>query len=604
MNRPRMNRQRPATRMHCLPSRILWIVSISFVVFCGCDPVPSPADKANGNKAEKSNSSTNNADKKSNPSGGVSSSSRSPIRWKTHGADVGVSFSYQNGESAWLVAMIESNGGGIGVIDYDRDGRWDFFMPGGGKLTDKKIPIMVSNGLFRQISTFRFENRAAVSHTEPGVCYSFGANVGDYDGDGLADIFITGYAGQQLLRNMGDGTFEDATAVAGFTHRGWSSSSAWSDIDNDGDLDLYIAHYGVWSPELEKQCFNGEGQLDRCNPADFVGEQDELWLNHGDGRFEDVSDRVKTSGYRGIGVVACDYDADGWTDFYVTNDEDPKTMFRNVGAGKFEEVAARSGTSLGSRAIVDGSMGIAVGDYDGNKKIDFLVTNYQNEYCELYANQGNSYFTLGTRSAGLMALGQTVVGWGTAFFDADHDLDEDLMIVAGHTSRKPIRSTNLQKSYFLENVGKKRLVSLGDAAGEYFQKVHAGRGMAIGDFDNDGDVDTIVSMVEQPVELLENETPRSGNYLLIDLVGTQSNRDAVGAIVEVTTDDGEQIRHRFSGASYASTHASSIHFGIGKAATVKKVTIQWPRGSRQTLNDIPANQRITIVETPSDQPAG
>lgn len=603
MDRRRMNQQQPTTIVPSASGRVLSMVWICLFGIAGCD---SSATNTNGvdNAKPKVNDPKLGSNESKSSSSSNSVTPKSQIRWKSHGADVGVSFSYQNGESAWLVAMIESNGGGIGVIDYDRDGRWDFFMPGGGKLTDKKTPIMVSNGMFRQVPSFRFENCAATSRTEPGVCYSFGANVGDFDGDGLPDIFITGYAGQQLLKNMGDGTFEDATATAGFNHRGWSSSAAWSDIDKDGDLDLYVAHYGVWSPELEKRCFNGEGQIDRCNPADFVGEQDELWINLGDGRFEDASERVKTTGYRGIGVVACDYDADGWTDFYVTNDEDPKTMFRNLGEGKFEEVAARSGTSLGSRAIVDGSMGIAVGDYDGNKRIDFLVTNYQNEYCELYANQGNSYFTLGTRAAGLMALGQTVVGWGTAFFDADHDLDEDLMIVAGHTSRKPIRSTNLQKSYFLENVNRKRLISLGDAAGEYFQKVHAGRGMAIGDFDNDGDIDSIVSMVEQPVELLTNETPRTGNFLLLDLVGTTSNRDAVGAIIEVSTDDGEQIRHRFSGASYASTHASSIHFGVGKANVANKITIQWPSGTKQTLSNIPTNQRITVIEQTTDQSAG
>lgn len=432
---------------------------------CGPSITDKPAEKNKATVATGPHKTT----------GELSSATASKIRFNTHGADIGFDFQYQNGESAWLVAMIESNGGGIGVIDFDSDGRWDLFCPGGGRLTSQKVPIMVNNGLFRQLEGTKFANVSLASQTQTGVCYSFGANVGDFDSDGFADIFVTGYAGQQLLRNMGDGTFEDVTSIGSFHHHGWSSSSAWADIDNDGDLDLYIAHYGVWSPEIEKPCFNGQGELDRCNPADFHGEADELWLNDGDGSFTDVSDRIVAGPYRGIGVVACDWNDDGKIDFFVTDDEDPNMMFANNGNGTFDEIGSRSGTSLGSRAIVDGSMGIGVGDFDGNLKPDILVTNYQNEYCELYLNQGNLYFSSGTRASGLMALGQTVVGWGTAFFDADHDGDEDLLVVAGHTSRKPISSSNLQKSYFLENSKGKRLVSLGESAGEYFSKVHAGR---------------------------------------------------------------------------------------------------------------------------------
>ena len=232
------------------------------------------------------------------------------IEYSTHSLDVGIDFKYQNGEAAWLAAMIESNGGGIGWIDYDRDGRWDMFVPGGGLLTSEKQPVMVSNGMFRQNTSQTFDATAVPSLTSTGVCYSFGAAVADYDADGFPDIFITGYGGQQLLHNLGDGTFEDATAKAGFKHRGWSSSAAWFDIENDGDLDLYIAHYGIWSPETDKRCFNGEGQVDRCAPADYVGESDELWINQGNGAFLDQSEYLQQFSYRGIGAVACDFDLD------------------------------------------------------------------------------------------------------------------------------------------------------------------------------------------------------------------------------------------------------------------------------------------------------
>lgn len=524
-------------------------------------------------------------------------SAKPGLSFTDHGPDLGIDFQYQNGESAWLVAMIESNGGGVGWIDYDRDGRSDLFFPGGGQLTQEKLPIMVDNGLFRQAPDGRFSNVAQSSGTRAGVCYSFGAAVGDYDADGLADLFITGYAGQQLLRNLGDGTFEDATAEAGFRHRGWSSSAAWLDLDNDGDLDLYIAHYGVWSPELDKRCYNGQGEIDRCAPADFVGESDELWINRGDGTFVDASEALLAFQYRGVGVVACDFDLDGDTDIYVANDEDPNLLLDNLGNSQLQDIGASSGTSLGSRSIVDGSMGLAVGDFDGNLKPDILVTNYQNEYCELYLNQGNRYFALGTRSSGLMALGQAVVGWGTAFVDVDHDRDEDLLVIAGHTSRRPVRSSNLQKPYLLENVQGKRLVSIGESSGDFFRQVHAGRGMAIGDLDKDGDVDFVVSMLEQPVQIVRNDTVGLGGHLAIDLVGTQSNRDAIGAWVELDFGDVKRVKHRIGGGSYASTHSSMLHFGTGSADRIVQLTVHWPSGKVQSLSDVATNQHLILVES-------
>ncbi|MFN7735927.1 MAG: CRTAC1 family protein [Pirellula sp.] len=603
---------------------IVFVIAICILLptFAGCtDSSSDTTDPITKKEIAQRNSAATPPTQEKQPSAIAGSSSdaatnKSALKFTSHGSDVGIDFTYHNGEGAWLVAMIESNGGGIGSIDYDRDGRWDLFIPGGGTLSPEKEIMMVSNGLFQQHASpqsasaqqgpvkkipLGFREVSGKAACDAGVCYSFGAAVSDYDSDGLPDIFITGFGGQQLLRNQGDGTFEDVTQSAGFHHRGWSSSAAWFDLENDGDLDLYIAHYGVWSPALDKRCFNAQGEIDRCAPADFSGEPDELWVNQGDGTFRDASEFLKAFPFRGVGVVACDFDLDGDTDLYVANDEDPNVLLDNQGNGELKEIGASSGTSLGSRSIVDGSMGLAVADFDGNLKPDILVTNYQNEYCELYLNQGKQYFSLGTRSAGLMALGQAVVGWGTAFFDADHDSDDDLVVIAGHTSRRPIRSSNLQKPYLLENVQGKRLVSIGDATGEFFRQVHAGRGMAIGDYDNDGDIDFAVSMLEQPVELLTNDTPNLGNFLELDLVGTQSNRDAVGAWVElelgtIGSVPEKRVKHRIGGGSYASTHATTIHFGIGNSIKIPRATIHWPSGQTQTLTDLTANQRLIVTE--------
>lgn len=609
---------RPSSAAQLLGASRIALIALSLLwIFPGCNRnAEKPTGKDNSTVNAEHSDATNSKSKSKSTEGPIrsdsqnansvslSSQSSSPgsiVQYSSHGKDLGIDFSYQNGEAAWLAAMIESNGGGIGWLDYDRDGRWDMFIPGGGLLTQDKQPIMVSNGMFRQNTAGTFTSIANQAGTVQGVCYSFGAAVADYDADGFPDIFITGYAGQQLLRNMGDGTFEDVTGIAGFNHRGWSSSAAWFDAENDGDLDLYIAHYGIWSPETDKRCYNSEGQVDRCAPADYVGESDELWINQGDGTFVDHSEFFKQFSYRGIGAVACDFDLDGDTDLYVANDEDPNTLFDNQGNGQFKEIGAQSGTSLGSRSIVDGSMGLALGDFDGNLKPDILVTNYQNEYCELYLNQGKQYFTLGTRSAGLMALGQAVVGWGTAFADIDLDGDEDLIVIAGHTSRKPIKSSNLQKPYLLENRERKRLFSVGESSGEFFRQVHAGRGMAIADFDNDGDMDFAVSKLEQPVELLRNdgsEGANRGNYFILDLVGRSVNRDAVGAWVEVQTSSGTLVRHRYGGGSYASTHAHSLHFGLPAAdKLIQKVTIHWPGGKTESFTDVPPNQRLLVIES-------
>jgi hypothetical protein len=533
---------------------------------------------------------------------GSAITSNGELRFSNHGVDIGIDFKYQNGEGLWLAAMIESNGGGVGWIDYDRDGRSDLFFPGGGQLNPDKTPVMVENGLFRNLpvkqkADLRFDNVAREAGTAQGVCYSYGAAVGDYDADGFSDLFISGYAGQQLLRNLGDGTFEDTTLLAGFHHQGWSSSATWFDLENDGDLDLYIAHYGVWSPALEKRCYNSKGEIDRCTPADYVGEPDELWVNQGDGTFEDQSEAIKKFAYRGVGVVACDFDLDGDADLYVANDMEPNLLFDNIGGGKLHEIGAASGTSLGSRSIVDGSMGLAVGDFDGNLKPDLLVTNYQNEYCELYLNQGKQYFSLGTRSSGLMALGPSVVGWGTAFLDVDQDRDEDLVVIAGHTSQRPIRSTNLQKSYLLRNQSGKRLASIGESVGEFFRTVHAGRGMAIGDLDGDGDIDFAVSMLEQPAEIVINDSPNLGNFLLIDLVGTRGDRDAIGAWIELDLVSEQRVKHQMGGGSYASTHSHTLHIGLGEIQNIRRLTVHWPAGQEQSFQDIASNQHLIVVES-------
>ncbi len=568
---------------------------IACVVGCDAKPKPTPLESpiTKPNLSAK-NSSTESKSKQRTT---AAANAESPFRWVQHSKDIGVDFVYRNGEESWLYGMIETIGGGIGLVDYDRDGDDDLFLPGGGNIANDKSISPVENSFFRRNGKLQFQQIASQAFVDGSTCYSFGATIGDYDQDGYPDIFVTGYGGQQIFQNMGDGTFEDVSQRADLQNKEWSSCAAWCDLNNDGNLDLYVTHYAKWNWDLEKPCFSRSGQRDRCVPADFEGEADQILIQDGTGALLDQSGSSPAKPSRGLGVVAGDWDVDGDIDLYVANDVNPNIYLLNDGHAKFEEIGSRSGTSLGSRSVPDGSMGIGVGDFDGNGLPDFLVTNYQDEYCELYANQGNAYYRLGTRPAGLMALGSRNVCWGTNFLDADLDGDEDVMVVSGHTSRFPSGTTLQQLPYMLENLEKKRLINHSGKSGDFFANTYPARGHAVGDFDDDGDVDCIVSMIEQPTIVLENRSEHLGHYLFVDLVGTKSNRDAIGAYVECKLGDGKIVRHRYSGGSYASSNSASLHFGLGSAKSIDQVTVHWPLGGTTVLENVPVDQKIQVIES-------
>ncbi len=580
-----------------------WLVVVSIaLVFSGCDQKPSPLakQKSPSSADEKLAPNQSAKPKVDQVEGDRSGPMESKIRFEPR-LDSGLDFTYQNGEKTNQFAMIESNGGGVGWLDFDRDGLWDLFLSGGGLISESREVSSADHGLFQGVGSGNFRRVDQSASSRSSRCYSFGVSVGDYDADGFADVLVAGYGGQQLFRNQGDGTFADVSSLSGLDNRHWSSSAAFCDVDNDGVLDVYITHYAVWDIQTEKRCVGRYGGRDRCVPADFHGEPDQLLRQTGEGKFEDWSGHVPASPSRGLGVVAGDWDEDGDIDIYVANDVHANFHFQNDGTGKFEETGTRSGTAIGSRSVVDGSMGVAVGDFDGNLLVDFLVTNFQGEFCELFANQGKNYFKILTRSAGLMTMGTKNVAWGTCFLDADHDGDEDLMIVSGHTSRVPADNTNRQKPAMLENVDKKRLVSLGGVAGSFFEEGIPARGLATGDIDGDGDLDAIVTLLDEPLRQIENRSLQPGAFLQLDLVGTTSNRDAVGAIVRCETDQGKFVRHRFGGGSYASTSASTLHFGLGASTVIRRLSIQWPSGANSVLENAPINSRILVVEPPDGE---
>jgi hypothetical protein len=504
---------------------------------------------------------------------------------------------YRNGQETRHYSIIETLGGGVGMIDFDRDGLEDVFLPGGGWWHVDDSLVGNPHALLRNLGNLKFLNQATLANVASDASYSHGANVGDYDQDGFSDLHVTGMRSQSIFQNQGDGTFEDISERCLLSNEGWAASSAWADLNRDGQLDLYVTHYARWSAKDEPRCIDTQGERDVCGPTDFVGEQDMLFFQNGDGSFRDESARIKEPAVaRGLGVVAADFDSDGDTDMYVANDANPNFLLENQSDGTFKEIGVQSGTALGSNSFPDGSMGIGLGDFDNNRFVDFLVTNFDGQFNELYANQGDGYYRIATRTAGMTALGNGTVGWGVVWNDVDSDGDEDVMFLTGHPSYGSAHHNSQQRPVFMENDGSRRLVSRGEQVGEFFGIAAQGRGLAMADLDRDGDFDAVASLIEDQAQLLRNDTPRSGDYLQIELIGTASNRDAIGAIVECHTANSKWVRHRYGGGSYCSTSSSVVHFGLGQTDKVVRVEVIWPSGNKSSLSDVAVNQRLQIVE--------
>ncbi len=556
------------------------------LVAVGCsNSSPSPSPSAGGGVPK---------------SGSVSSS---PIRFEEVTASSGVNFKYRNGEDAGEVAILESLGGGVGLFDLDGDGDLDLCLPGGGHYSDKKEDgkrdvLGWPHAIYRNDGDWHFTDVTASVGATASPYYSHGAAAADYDNDGFCDLLITGYGGVLLLRNQGDGTFEENAKSAGMTDRLWSSSAAWGDFNEDGTLDVYIAHYTDWSFDKHPFCPGPKkGTRESCPPREFQGLPDVLYFNNGDGTFRDVS---KESGLqsdgKGLGVLTADLDVDGDVDIYVGNDTVANFLYRNDGHGKFEEVGLISGTALSQTGSADGSMGVDVGDFNLDGLPDLWVANFERESIALYRNDGNCLFQHVSQSAGVTAIGALYVGWGTAFCDFDNDGDEDTFVSNGHVIRYPENAPIREKPLLFENRNGKRLENVAPVAGSYFNEPHQARGSAAGDLDRDGDQDLVISRMNEPVALLSNTTKTGHHWISLRLIGRQSPRLPIGAIVKLKTSRGEQTHQIKGGTSYASTVDSRLHFGLGTEATVESITIQWPSGATQALPIVDSDRAWVVIE--------
>jgi hypothetical protein len=541
-------------------------------------------------------------------------------------AESGVQFSYRNGEEAGQYAILEALGGGVALLDYDGDGLLDIFVAGGGYFEGDQVRGHPCK-LFKNLGGFRFRDvthEAGLDTLAGGApwFYNHGCAVADYDCDGWPDLLVTGFARLALFHNEPDGhggrRFVEVTKRAGLTDDLWSTSAAWADLDGDGYPDLYICHYVDWSlKENHPYCVGFDGKRrDICPPGHFRALPHRLYQNNGDGTFRDVS---KPAGLRvehpqkdygkGLGVIAVDVNLDGKPDLYVANDTTDKFLYLNrsrPGTILLEEAGLRSGVARDHMGAPNGSMGLAVADYDDCGRPSLWVTNYERELHALYHNEcrdGQVFFHFSTPAAGIGTLGMNYVGWGTSFLDLDHDGREHLVFVNGHPNFYPrVDSTRTQRPVLLRNLGQGRFQNITEQGGSYFQEDHNGRGLATGDLDNNGRTALVISHLNGPVVLLRNEAPTNYRWLGVELVG-RNHRDVVGAKLTLQIGGRRLTRFAQGGGSYLSSSDRRHVFGLKDADRVGlgRLTVAWPSGQEEHWDGLAIDRYWRLAEGQGDK---
>jgi hypothetical protein len=514
-----------------------------------------------------------------------------------------VEFTYRNGREAGNNSILESLGGGVALVDFDRDGWLDLFLPGGGRYQEKQV-LGLTAGLYRNLGEMKFSDVSEEAGIFQQELYSHAAQVGDFDNDGFPDVLVTGYGSLQLFHNQGDGTFLEIHTEALLDSRSWSSSAGWGDFNGDSFLDLYICNYVNWSFDNHPNCPGPEpGQIEICPPKSFEGLADVLYFSNGDGTFKDVTveSGVRIEGNvsksKGLGVLVGDIDLDGDLDIYVANDTEANFLYLNDGSGTFEEKGLLHSVAFDSIGGANGSMGVDLGDYNGDLLPDLWVANYEQESFALYENRGRGQFLHVSDKSGVTSLGGLFVGFGTAFWDLDLDGDEDLVVANGHVIKYPASKRVNQLPLLLINREGKRFVRKRFTPGDgYFGTPHSGRGLAMGDLDEDGDADLVFSNNVQQTAIVENQTDNGNHYVRVRLIGRRMNRDAVGASLILHTSAGDQLRLIKGGGSYLSQSEPRVYWGVADGVETTGLTVTWPGGSRQTIERIPLDSTTVLLE--------
>ena len=522
-------------------------------------------------------------------------------------AAAGIHFKHDLGDSKHRFYFVESWPAGCAFLDFDNDGFFDVFLVQSGS---SERPEMVKNrplcALYKNQGDGTFTNVISGSGLDKDLGYGMGAAVADYDNDGYADLFITAYNSNHLFRNLGGtGKFEDVTAKAGLARRhdtGFATSAAWGDYDNDGRLDLYVCYYAHWNHALNEECRSKGNVLDYCSPLLYKAVSHRLYRNTPQG-FVDVSEKsgIASKIGRGLAVAFLDYDEDGRQDIFVANDNTPNMLWHNRGQGKFEEVAVRAGCAYGEQGNVMAGMAVAIADYDHSGRESVYVTNFSEQPNILFRNLGADLFENVTEVAGLGVASLKFLSFGASFLDYDADGWDDIVVNNGHVQKiSAMRSAGIdfeQRKQLLHNVGGGNFQEIKDPTvlGDLMFSA-VGRGLAVGDYDNDGRVDIVTMGQNAPTQLLHNRVANGNHWISLKTVGRKSNRDGVGARVELKVGDARRTATVRAGSSYLSTNDSRLYFGLGKQPRVDEMTIQWPSGTRETLKNVAADTFYTLVE--------
>ncbi|HEV2197483.1 MAG TPA: CRTAC1 family protein [Candidatus Acidoferrum sp.] len=504
----------------------------------------------------------------------------------------------------------ETMGPGVALFDYDNDGRLDIFLVNGAPLQDPtpkgSIPQKTGptywNRLYHQKPDGTFEDVTEKAGLQ-GVGYGMGAAVGDYDNDGYEDLYVTAYGGNKLYHNNGDGTFTDVTEKAGVAGSGWSTSAAWVDLDNDGLLDLVVLRYLQWDFDDIWCGEHKEGYRAYCHPDLFQPISPLVYHNEGNGRFTEVSKKIGLSKPgKGLGIALADYDRDGHIDLFVANDSMVEFLYHNKGDGTFEEVGLLSEVAVDGDGRTYAGMGVDFADYNNDGFPDLIITDLANQRYALYLNSRDSTFSYASFTSGVARATMTHSGWGVRFLDYDNDGWKDLLIAQGHDlDTVELSYPNLhyrEPMLLLRNTGKE-FIDVSAASGAVFSQPWLSRGMAIGDIDNDGRLDAVVTTNDGPIHILHNETPTQNHWLLLKLIGHKSNRDAIGAEVKLVTAKGQQFATVSTASSYLSSSDKRVHFGLGSESVAQSIEIRWPSGISQTLKNVRADQTLTVDEPSS-----
>ena len=530
------------------------------------------------------------------------------VRFVDMAPQAGLTDTVYYGNSQQVKYIVEANGCGVAFYDYDNDGWPDIFVLNGTRLDGIPSGAMPTNRLYKNNRDGTFTDVTE----DAGLVRTGWANsvcIGDFDNDGHDDLFITYWGQNVLYRNNGNGTFTDVTedaGLGGFPDR-WNAGATFIDYDRDGYLDLFVSNYV--EVDLAKLPLPGQGNNCEwkgvpvfCGPRGMQGTKNYLYRNNGDGTFTEVSEDAgihSPHGYYGMTALVTDVDEDGWPDIYVACDSTPSILYRNNGDGTFTDVAVECGVAYSEDGREQAGMGLATADYDGDGKLDIVKTLFADEMPALYRNYGNGTFADMSVAAGLHEVTQHIQ-WGTGLVDFDNDSWPDLFYSVGNlfprverfNPRYPYRGPR----FLFRNLRDGSFANITDECGPGLTTSHSSRGCAFGDFDNDGDMDILVMNMNEPPSLIRADVSTGNHWLKVKLIGVESNRTAIGARIDVRAGDRKQTQEVHSQSSYYSVNDLRLHFGLGSASKADELTVRWPNGKRETLQDVPADRVVYIEE--------